>query len=631
MPGMPLSFRRARVSSKAGVGVALLVVGTAVTVAAAAILNLTMQDFHVPGTQMGDISPTAFETSDNCRACHGNYDPAAEPYFAWKGSLMGNAGRDPLFYAQMATANQDVANAGYYCMRCHVPMSIVTGHAAQTLGNTLNAQDLDGVTCNFCHSMVDPIYRPGVSPAGDQTILAGLDDVPQHYGNSMFVLDPTGLRRGPFSDSVPPHDAIVDPFMRSSNMCGTCHEVGNLAVSRRPDGTYRYNPIGEASPSSDPHTQFPLERTFSEWKLSAFAQAGGVDMGGRFGGAGATSVSTCQDCHMPKVAEGKACFFGPTRPKLATHDFAGAAAQVLDVIAHHYADDPSVNLPAIAVARTKAVDMLQRAATLQVSHANTRLNVRVVNESGHKLPTGHIEGRRVWVNVKFLDASGSIVREHGQYDYATAELDEHSTRVYEMHVGLSPEASALTGVPAGPSGRMALADTIYKDNRIPPRGFANAAYEAAGAPVVEHEYADGQYWDDVPFTIPVTAVRASVAVYYQNTPKHYIEMLRDNNTSNSWGDDLYNAWAATGKGAPIEMVTSTLTFGQVCHADIDSPEGSGDPDGAVTIDDLLAFLFAFEQGTSRADLDDGSGTGAPDAGVTVDDLLFFLVHFEAGC
>ena len=79
MPGMPLSFRRARVSSKAGVGVALLVVGAAVTVAAAAILNLTMQDFHVPGTQMGDISPTAFETSDNCRACHGNYDPAAEP------------------------------------------------------------------------------------------------------------------------------------------------------------------------------------------------------------------------------------------------------------------------------------------------------------------------------------------------------------------------------------------------------------------------------------------------------------------------------------------------------------------------------------------------------------------------
>jgi hypothetical protein len=79
------------------------------------------------------------------------------------------------------------------------------------------------------------------------------------------------------------------------------------------------------------------------------------------------------------------------------------------------------------------------------------------------------------------------------------------------------------------------------------------------------------------------------------------------------------------------MVTSAIIFGQVCHADIDSPEGNGDPDGAVTIDDLLAFLIAFEQGTSQADLDDGSGTGAPDAGVTVDDLLFFLVHFEAGC
>ena len=79
------------------------------------------------------------------------------------------------------------------------------------------------------------------------------------------------------------------------------------------------------------------------------------------------------------------------------------------------------------------------------------------------------------------------------------------------------------------------------------------------------------------------------------------------------------------------MVTSTLDFGQVCHADLDSPDGSGEPDGAVTIDDLLAFLNAFEQGTSVADLDDGTGTGTPDLGVTIDDLLFFLVHFEAGC
>jgi FtsP/CotA-like multicopper oxidase with cupredoxin domain len=68
-----------------------------------------------------------------------------------------------------------------------------------------------------------------------------------------------------------------------------------------------------------------------------------------------------------------------------------------------------------------------------------------------------------------------------------------------------------------------------------------------------------------------------------------------------------------------------------CPADLDDGSGMGMPDEAVTIDDLLYFLMAFEAGTPAADLDDGSGMGMPDAAVTIDDLLFFLVHFEAGC
>lgn len=68
-----------------------------------------------------------------------------------------------------------------------------------------------------------------------------------------------------------------------------------------------------------------------------------------------------------------------------------------------------------------------------------------------------------------------------------------------------------------------------------------------------------------------------------------------------------------------------------CPADLDDGSGLGTPDDAVTIDDLLYFLLAFERGTSAADLDDGSGLGTPDGGVTIDDLLYFLIHFEGGC
>ena len=84
--------------------------------------------------------------------------------------------------------------------------------------------------------------------------------------------------------------------------------------------------------------------------------------------------------------------------------------------------------------------IVQRAATLNANQLAGRLTVRVTNESGHKLPTGHIEGRRVFVNVQMFDASDALVREYGHYDWETAELDEASTSVYEMHVGLSPAA-----------------------------------------------------------------------------------------------------------------------------------------------------------------------------------------------
>lgn len=532
----------------------------AVSAAFAVPVPTTLEDFHVPGTQTGDLVPGALLTSTSCRGCHGLYDAANDPYSTWNGSLMSHAGRDPLFFAQMSTANQDAAEVGYYCLRCHVPISIVSGHADQADGSTLDAADRDGVSCHFCHALVDPLYKPGISPPEDVAVLAGLSAVPAHYGNSMFVLDPTtSRRRGPYSDSAAPHAWLPSPFHRTGEMCVTCHDVGNVEATLTPQGTYRYNALDTPSPTDDPAQQFPLERTGTEWKLSAFAN-GGVAMGGRFGGDVPEVIETCQDCHMPRYAA-RGGSSGDVRPDLARHDFAGAAAQVLDLIAAYTQGDPEVDQNAIAVARAKAVDMLERAASLDLHQDGGDLVVRVTNETGHKLPTGHIEGRRVWINVRFLTAAGALVAEHGGYDTATATLDTASTTVYEMHVGLSEDAAIVTGLPAGPTGHMSLADTILKDNRIPPRGFDNAAFAAGGAPVVGANYADGQYWDEPPFPIPAAADRAEVTLRYQNTPREYIEHLRDGNVTDDWGTTLHRLWSDTGRGAPIPMlsVSSNVT------------------------------------------------------------------------
>jgi len=585
------------------------------TVAYATIIELTLADLHLRGTQMGAVGPAVIFSEQTCLDCHSSVDGSRSLHSEWSGSLMGNAGRDPLFFAQMATANQDVGNVGYFCMRCHVPMTWVTGHAMPPDGSALNELDTEGVSCHLCHAMVDPIYQAGISPPQDQAILAGLPGgAPEHYGNAQFVLDPAGVRRGPRQQTAALHTVILSQFHARGEFCVTCHEVGNVAVSRQPDGTYRYNTLDEPTPNEDPHSQFPLERTGSEWRLSAFAN-GGVDMGGRFGGAAGPVVSSCQDCHMPK-APGRACFFAPVRPDIASHQFAGASAQVLDLIIAQVGQDDPDRVPALQAGRAAAVDMLERAATLELSSIPSGLNVRVINETGHKLPTGHIEGRRVWINVRFLDGQGGLVAEHGHYDYAEAELDEASTVVYEMHLGLSLYASQVTGLPAGPTIKMSLAATILKDNRIPPRGFNNAAFAEAGAPVVAYTYADGQYWDDRQFPVPAGARRAEVALYYQQTPRHYVEALRDNNTTDQWGNILYSLWESTGRGAPILMASRSIVLNS-CAADFNG-------NGVADVPDIFAFLALWFAGDPRADFDHQNGIGVPD-------IFAFLSGWFAGC
>jgi hypothetical protein len=525
-------------------------------VALGALVATDLRDFLLSGTQAGDVGPDKIFDSSGCSPCHGSYDPDNSPFDTWEGSLMAQAGRDPLFFAQMTTANQDVQDVGYFCMRCHVPMSFVTGHAYATNGSLLDDTDRDGVTCHFCHSMVDPIYKPGVSPIEDMAVLSKLKKLPQHYGNAMFVLDQNGLRRGPYTNASQSHATIYSPFHESGSLCGTCHDVGNVAVSRQPDGTYAYNQLGKKVLDEDLHAQFPLERTYTEWKLSEFAK-NGVDMGGLFGGTGDPVVSSCQDCHMPKT-EAQGCLIGPLRDDLARHDFAGASAWVLEIIGVDGKNDPNVNQAALAIGRQKATEMVQKAAALRLNVKQGKLGIRVINQTGHKLPTGHIEGRRVFLNIKFFDAQGQIVREHGHYDSATAHLDEASTVVYEMKVGLSAQAAASTGLPSGVTTHMALADTIEKDNRIPPRGFSNQAFEAAGAPVVGAVYADGHFWDDVLFDIPLGAVRAKATVYYQTVTAHYIEALRDANYTDDWGKTLHRLWVATNRCPPIEITSGEI-------------------------------------------------------------------------
>src|SRR5262249_36954278 len=107
----------------------------------------------------------------NCVGCHGS---SAIIYPQWTGSLMAQAARDPVFYACLDIAEADALGSGDICIRCHSPKAWMEGRSSPTNGSAITAQDRDGVTCNFCHRMVDPYNLDGQAPAVDADILSDL-------------------------------------------------------------------------------------------------------------------------------------------------------------------------------------------------------------------------------------------------------------------------------------------------------------------------------------------------------------------------------------------------------------------------------------------------------------------------
>jgi hypothetical protein len=224
---------------------------------------------------------------------------------------------------------------------------------------------------------------------------------------------------------------------------------------------------------------------------------------------------------------------------------------------------------ALEFSQQRARELLKTAATLDISvpQAGTA-RLRITNNTGHKLPTGYPEGRRMWVNVRFLDASGRIIQERGRYgersDTVLGEsvkvptlLDPEETTIYECLPAISEAMAKKHDKEVGPSFHFVLNDVIAKDNRIPPEGFSNAKFAEHTCQPVGKKYVDGQYWDDLDFEIPQGATEVQFRLMYQSVSWEYIKFLADKNTTDDWGKRLYEAWKETGMCPPTEIANAS--------------------------------------------------------------------------
>ncbi len=125
----------------------------------------------------------------------------------------------------------------------------------------------------------------------------------------------------------------------------------------------------------------------------------------------------------------------------------------------------------------------------------------------------------------------------------------------------------LAGLDAGPTFHFALNNTTIKDNRIPPRGYTIAAFDRPGMRPVGASYADGQYWEDTEYIVPIETERIVVTLYYQLASRDYIEFLRDNGGPD--GETLGLLWDDS-KSPPEVMAQAEIPGPNVSYVPLNS-------------------------------------------------------------
>lgn len=449
--------------------------------------TIVPNEIQQPGTQQREVGN--LETPDKCDNCHGGYNKAVEPAFNWRGSMMANAGRDPIFWATLAVAEQDFDGAGDLCIRCHSTGGWYAGRSVPTDGSALAAGDADGVECDSCHKMTNTdnsehigVMLPPFIANDKQTPATG------YYGSGMLSLWGGSEKLGPYLNTNARHQFMQSKFHRDVDFCGSCHDVSNPAVGdlahnsgKQPTGdpVIASGTLGspvdvKAAFNNQPFTYGIVERTFSEYKagllsktlvknysgLPADLRAGAIKAA--FDSAkgdyadGAPRYFSCQTCHLRAVT-GQGCNKNPeVRPDLPLHDMTGGNTWMPDAILYQNAQGTlrlgggmtAVQIEATQAGKLRAQQQLNLAASLAVN-ANT---LKVTNLTGHKLISGYPEGRRMWLNVKWYDGNNALLRNDGEYGLLAVTTPgvpspvktilnpaDPNTKIYEAHYAMTQE------------------------------------------------------------------------------------------------------------------------------------------------------------------------------------------------
>jgi MYXO-CTERM domain-containing protein len=550
---------------------------------------------HAWPTEPGDlVNPLV--PPEACEFCHNfqnadehEEDPRYAPMYSWRGSLMANAARDPVFWAGIAVAAQDAPGQTELCVRCHSPRAFLDGDGDATSIDQLTLEQQNGVECELCHRMID--------------------DPAQTPGNAQYTVDDTVrgsevARRGPwdYTDGVdlPPHEFIYEPFLGEARFCGTCHDV-TTPVERVDDAG-----VGMG-------TSFNEQRTYREWLNSDLAVPG-------------PNAQTCQDCHLPAVTDVPGCNVHVNQQSHPVggrrHDLVGANRFMVELLKQEYGSAGANLVSDIYYDYTleRIDEFLPSAASLDVQAPTSidltvglaDIDVTVTNETGHKLPSGYSEGRVMWIEV-LGEYAGTTVFSSGAWDQSVGIQEDAQLRRYE---GLAEQWSTGTEL------HLLLNDHWIVDNRIPPLGlrpdpetdpvgdryallptgvwpnYDATSYAFAATPEI---------WDATPEDSSDDELTLTVRVRYLINSPEYIDFLGDN--GGMAGADVASLFDLAGGATPVTLAESVLTlpieaFGSDPPAGDSTESGESGTESATQSESDVG-------GTSE---DESSDAGASDEG-----------------
>jgi len=527
---------------------------------------------------VGPNGPASFYTSDVCSGCHDASNlafavqsnmswpqntPAKKPptttlsnispFGEWGASMMGLAGRDPVFQAQRESETltypsvaAEIDNACYTChgvmgkrqLETDRPGSLFTHKnflAASGPDATYGGLARDGISCLACHRM---------TPDGLGT--------PASFTGNFKVTDPKTVF-GPFKDVVtypmqnsvgmtPKHgDAVTDPAM-----CGSCHVVETEILNKYV--TYNRTTFGKQPKSHE-------QTTYLEWLNSRFQTKAPP-------GPGATP-QTCQQCHMPRTMNGQPITtkianiedntyvdfsgrpFANTAPAAditmqprndySRHTFVGANVFVLEMFKQfgeqlgltqgdrnydttNFSVRPRLEL---AIAETtKQVQSESASIAIRAQRKTTSgldVDIEVINKTGHKFPSG-VGFRRAFIEFTAIDANGKVI-------WSSGRSTDKGVLVNDNGQPLSTEFSKTNWQPHWRVITGSNYAQIYEVRTKDLQGLLTTSFLALAKQVKDNRLMPGGWNTTGPYaswTMPVAVPAATSPGYYNGTGSNLV-------------------------------------------------------------------------------------------------------------